>query len=54
VLDNNEQGLMEVEQRLEQGMQAFIRAKIKQGYSRDDIIKMGREIIKRQFFKVVG
>ncbi len=53
VPDNNEPGLTEVEERLKRSIDAFIRAKIDQGYSRDEIIKMGRKIIKRQFFKVI-
>ena len=53
VPDNNEQGHTELEERLKRSIDAFIRAKIERGYSRDEIIKMGRKIIKRQLFKVI-
>jgi DNA-binding transcriptional regulator YhcF (GntR family) len=53
VPENNEQGHTEEEERLKRSIDAFIRAKIEQGYSRDEIIKMGRKIIKRRFFKVI-
>lgn len=44
--------LTDVEERLKRSIDAFIRAKIDQGYSRDEIIKMGRKI-RLQFFKVI-
>lgn len=54
VPDKSEKQATDAEQRLKESIEAFIRAKIEQGYSRDEIIKMGRDIIKRRFFKIVG
>jgi hypothetical protein len=53
VPDNHDPELTDVEERLKRSIDAFIRAKIDQGYSPDEIVKMGRKIIKRQFFKVI-